>query len=341
MKKQYGIMLIGCGHIGSEHLAGIYYRDNVRIEAVIDFNLETAQLTARKYGARHYGTDYRPFLTDPGVDIVIIATYAASHLSILKDCLANGKHVLCEKPITQSIEDGRECYHAVKAAQSKVLVAHILRHNHSYLTIKQLIDQGTIGELRLMRMVQNHHTMNWPRYRRLLEDCPPVVDCGVHYIDIMQWFSQSRVTDVSGIGTYLEADAKHPNYGMITLRLENGCIGYYEAGWSKNTASQNLKEFIGTKGRITLTMRNYRLRDQEEGDLISVYHSDTGVYESINLQSEYKDMYAQLSALTDMIENDTPGNPTIDDVFSAFFVALEADRAIREKQILRIDAALS
>ena len=191
--KQYGVMLIGCGHIGCEHLAGIYCQDNIRIEAVVDVNAETARRTARQYAARHYGTDYRPFLSDPAVEIVIIATYVASHLSILKDCLAHGKHVLCEKPIAASIDEGRAFYEAVKRASSQVLIAHILRHNQSYIRIRQLIAQGAIGELKLMRMVQNHHAMNWSRYRRLLEDCSPIVDCGVHYIDVMQWFAGCRV----------------------------------------------------------------------------------------------------------------------------------------------------
>ena len=335
--KQYGVMLIGCGHIGCEHLAGIYCQDNIRIEAVVDVNAETARRTARQYAARHYGIDYRPFLSDPAVEIVIIATYVASHLSILKDCLAHGKHVLCEKPIAASIDEGRAFYEAVKRASSQVLIAHILRHNQSYIRIRQLIAQGAIGELKLMRMVQNHHAMNWSRYRRLLEDCSPIVDCGVHYIDVMQWFAGCRVCQVSGIGASLEPDSKHPNYGMITLKLENGCIGYYEAGWSRNTASANVKEFIGTKGRITLTMRDHRSQDQEEGDLISVYHSDTGVYETINLQAPYKDMYAQISTLIDMIERHTPGNPTIEEVYSAFCVAMEADRAIREGAILTLE----
>lgn len=51
MDRVYGVMLIGCGHIGEEHLADIYYRDNVRIEAVVDQQPERAALFARKYGA--------------------------------------------------------------------------------------------------------------------------------------------------------------------------------------------------------------------------------------------------------------------------------------------------
>ena len=147
MDRVYGVMLIGCGHIGEEHIADIYYRDNIRIEAVVDQQPERAALFARKYGARHCGTDYRPFLESAAVDIVIIATYADTHLPILQDCLAAGKHVLCEKPIADTPENGRRFYELAKSAHSKVLVAHILRHNRSYQKLAELIASGVIGEV--------------------------------------------------------------------------------------------------------------------------------------------------------------------------------------------------
>ena len=74
MKKKYGVMLIGCGHIGEQHIKEIYYRDNIHIVAVADQNLERASAFARRYGASHYGTDYHAFLNHPKLDIVIIAS---------------------------------------------------------------------------------------------------------------------------------------------------------------------------------------------------------------------------------------------------------------------------
>lgn len=137
--KKYGVLLIGCGYIGLQHLRDIYYRDNICIAAVVDQDEAAARMAAKKYGAKAYGTDYQRFLTDEGIDIVIIATYTASHLSILKDCLAHSKHVLCEKPIAATLADGEAFVEAVKAASSKVLVAHILRHNQSYRKVRELI----------------------------------------------------------------------------------------------------------------------------------------------------------------------------------------------------------
>ncbi len=336
LMKIYGVMLVGCGHIGMEHILDIHYRDNVRIEAVVDTDPVKAQAAARRCGAAHWDTDYRPYLDSDRVDIVIVATYTDSHLPLLRECLAAHKHVLCEKPIGLSLAEGRAFVEAVKAAPEKVLITHILRHNRSYQKIRELIQGGAIGELRLMRMTQNHHAMDWPRYCRLMEDCSPTVDCGVHYYDVAQWVTGSRITEVTGFGQKTQPDAPRENYTMVTFRMENGVAGFYEAGWGQNLRACNVKEFIGTKGRITLDMQMQRGRDGEEGDLLTVYHSDTGVYETVNVRAEYKDMYAQLETLIAMIETDAPGSPTIDEVWSAFAVAQAAGKAVAENTTVTV-----
>lgn len=336
--KSYGILLIGCGHIGMQHLLDIYYRDDIRIEAVVDKNPAAAEAAAHRCGALNWGTEYLPFLKSDRVDIVIIATYTSTHLPILRDCLAHHKHVLCEKPIGETLEQGREFVATVKAAKEKVLIGHILRHNSSYQKIRELIQGGAIGDLRLVRMAQNHHTLlDWERHRRLLEDCSPAVDCGVHYFDVVQWFTGAKITEVSGFGARTQDDVARDNFNMITFRLDNGCAGYYEVAWGQSIRTNNLKEFIGSKGRITLDMVISRSEDGEEGDRITVYHSDTGVYETVNVHTVYKNMYGQLKALIDMIENDTPGNPTIDDVWRAFRVAQAAQESVETGKPVRIE----
>lgn len=326
--RNYGILLIGCGHIGMQHLSDIYYRDNITVEAVSDINPESAVKVAKLYGAKRWSTDYKELLKDKNIDIVIIATYTDSHLSILRDCLKYGKHVLCEKPIAGNLEDGNEFVKLVKESETKVLVAHILRHNSTYRRIKELVDSGAIGELRQIRMSQNHHTVKWERYCRLMEDCSPTIDCGVHYYDVAQWISGSDICEVMGMATKTQDDAPCNNYSLVQFKTENGCTGFYESGWGQSIRAFNEKEFIGTKGRITLRLQSQRAEDAEEGDLITVFHSDSGVYETINVKSIYKNMYGQIMCLINMIENNAEAMPSIDEVYKAFKVAIAADRAI-------------
>lgn len=340
----YGVMLVGCGHIGGDHMDDIYWRDDIRIVAVVDTDEAQAKFYARKYGASHYGTDYRDFLHLPALDIVIIATYVNTHLSILKDCVAAGKHVLCEKPIAASKEDGKEFYRVAKEAKERdlhVLVAYILRHNDTYNKMRELIWNGEIGELRVARMSQNHHALNWPRYKRLLSDCSPILDCGVHYMDIIQWFTGHPIIEVMGHGVTVDEDLDPGmvNYGMIVMRLANGAMAYYEAGWGQTFSSANVKEFIGTKGRIRLTMNQQRSTDTEMGDCIELFRLSTGQTEIINVQSKYKPMYKQLRSLIDMIEHRATHAPDIDQAYSAFKASIAADKAVRESAFINVEEA--
>ena len=284
--KTYRIALIGCGQMGASHLEDIYYKENVTITYVCDVNIEKAAMFQRMYNAQKIISDYRDCISREDVDIVIAATYPSTHLDILKECIRYGKHLLCEKPITTTLEDGEEFVRLVKSnPQIKVLVGHILRHNATYRKVSEMIRGGAIGFPIVMRMAQNHHTMNWQKYLNLIKETSPIIDCGVHYIDVMRWFTGADVVEVSGVGLRLDADVPEDkyNYGIMTLRLSDGSVGYYEAGWANTMSSDNLKEFVGPKGRIRLIYRKDRQTHQEEGDLIEYYKYPEKVYEMINI----------------------------------------------------------
>jgi len=329
--KKYNIALIGCGHMGETHLEHIYYKENVCVRSVCDINLNRAKEFQRRFGAVSIFTDAEECIRAEDVDIVILATYPSSHLELLKLCLKHKKHVICEKPISRTLEEGREFVRLVRENPDvKVLVGHILRHNLTYQKVAKMIHDGAIGKPIVMRMSQNHHTMDWNRYRRLLEETPPIVDCGVHYLDVMQWFTDAKITDVSGIGVRTEDDLPpgRNNYEMITVKLSDGSVGFYEAGWTKTITSNNMKEFFGPLGSIQLVFAKDRISHQEEGDLIEYYSQTDRKYHTINVQSERKPTDIQLEYLISMIETGVPACPTIDEVFSSFEAALTAEERL-------------
>ena len=79
------------------------------------------------------------------------------------------------------------------------------------------------------------------------------------------------------------------------------------------------------KGYIKLTLQADRLQDKEEGDLIEIYHSETGEHRIVNMKSKYKDMYAQFREMLNMIEGHPESGFTLLDAKEAFFAAVEAD----------------
>lgn len=322
--NRYGIVVIGCGYIGQQHLDDIYYRDNVHLIGVVDTDPARAALFAARYGAEHWATDYRSLVALPETQIVIIASWVRSHCEILRFCIEAGKHVLCEKPLSADKEESEQAFRLIASSKVKVQLGLILRHNHSYQRLREIIAGGAIGTPNFIRMVQNHHALNWPRYRRLLEDCPSFFDCGIHYYDIAAWLTGSRIQSIHCSSAFLDTDCEHANYGIARMRTESGCLAIYESGWSKKLPAASERLFVGTEGYLQLTLAHERVSAREEGDLITLYRADPGIYETINLPCVYKNMYAQLCSLIQSIETDSETVPALSDAQAATRVAFAA-----------------
>ncbi|HOJ09594.1 MAG TPA: Gfo/Idh/MocA family oxidoreductase [Clostridiales bacterium] len=327
----HNIVLIGCGHMGTAHLEDIYLREDICVYGVVDIMEEKARLTAKKYNAKSFSTDYIRYMEDENVDIIICATYPSTHLQILKDCVKYNKHLLCEKPITDNLEDGKEFVSIVKNTSIKVLIGYILRYNETYKKVAEMIEEGAIGGPIVLRMTQNNHTVEWEKYLALIKETSPIIDCGVHYIDVCRWFTGAEVIDVGGISLTTEKDVPKGkyNYGMITMKLSDGSVAYYEAGWGKTVAADNTKEFIGPKGRIKIVQSHNRFFNKEEGDLIEYYNVENKEYKIINVNCKRRPTGAELDNLINMIENNAPSNPSIEDVYKSFEIAIKADDIIR------------
>ncbi len=330
--KTYNLALIGCGDMGAAHLEDIYYKENIKIKYLCDLNLERAELFKKKYGGEKAASDFKEVIAKEDVDIVICATYPSTHLDILKECIKHKKHLICEKPITTNLKDGEEFVRLVQENPDvKVLIGHILRHNTTYSTVREMISSGAIGKPIIMRMSQNHQTQNQEKYINLIKETSPIIDCGVHYIDVMQWFTDAKVVDVSGVSTTTDdrvPEGKY-NYGMITVRLSDGSVGFYEAGWGATMSGDNVKEFIGPKGRIRIIYSKDRKTHQKDGNLIEYYKYPEKVFEMQNIEFQRKPTGAQLDYMIKMIEDGVPAKPSICDVWESFKIAVDADSKIR------------
>lgn len=331
----YNVVLIGCGHMGSVHLDAIYMMKDICVYGVVDTDAERAEMFAKKYGAKSYDTSYMRYMKDKNTDIIICATYPETHLEILKQCVKYKKHLLCEKPIAANTEDAKEFVSIVKGADIKVQIGYILRFNETYRTVADMIHNGIIGSPLIIRMSRNHHVMDWKKYGALLKNASPLVDCGIHYIDVCRWFTRAEVIDTGGIAAKIddETPSNSYNYGMMTMRLSDGSTAYYEAGWGNTIAAENVKEFIGPLGRIRITERENRADCHEEGDLIELYQYPQNEYKIINVNCKRRPTGAQLIHLIKMIESGVQALPTIDDVYKSLDIAVKTDESLREKYI--------
>lgn len=143
-----------------------------------------------------------------------------------------------EKPVAGNLEDGYAFMKVVEEhPDCKVLVGHILRHNDTYVKVQELIAEGAIGKPIVMRLVHNHNTLGeWKKYHALIEETSPIIDCGVHYVDVMRWFTGEEVVNVEGTGVATVpglSEGKY-NYGIINVTLSGGSVGFYEVGWGNS-----------------------------------------------------------------------------------------------------------
>jgi predicted dehydrogenase len=330
---KYGVVLVGCGSMGAAHMESIVNNPDVNVIGVADLVESKAEQFALKYGAASWSGNYKQYLLREDVHIIIIATYPSSHLEITKACLAAGKHVLCEKPIAGTLKEAAEFVETVAASKSKVLIGHILRHNTTFRKVAEMIRGGEIGFPIVMRMSQLKETREtWHSHLALLQEISPIIDCGVHYVDVMRWFTGSDVVQVSGIGQRLDSGVPQGsyNYGMMTMKFADGSIGYYEAGWGRVMPSDNLKEFIGPKGRIRIVYTHQRNKDSHLGNLVEVERFPDGQREDFNVPYDKKPTGEQFNYLLQMIRENINPLPMLNEFYRALEITVAADRSIRE-----------
>jgi predicted dehydrogenase len=115
-----------------------------------------------------------------------------------------------------------------------------------------------LGKPLVMRMNLNQQSKGaeWGVHKRLLETMSPIVDCGVHYVDVMCQMTRSKPVRVQAIGAHLtdEIDPNMHNYGQLQVVFEDGSVGWYEAGWGPmmSEAAFFVKDVIGPKGCVSM-----------------------------------------------------------------------------------------
>ncbi len=143
--SQIGCGVIGCGRISEVHFSALAKLPDVRLACVADINPETAQRQAEKHGAARWVTDYHELLADAAVDAVVVCVPTFCHAEVVCAAAAAGKHVLCEKPIALTLEDGARMTAACEAAGVRFQVAFVRQFSSEWLKLREVIQSGRLG----------------------------------------------------------------------------------------------------------------------------------------------------------------------------------------------------
>lgn len=189
-------------------------------------------------------------------DAVSISSYPDTHASYALAAMEAGCHVFVEKPLAETVAEAEAIVAKAEALSRKLVIGYILRVHPSWIRFIELA--RTLGKPLVMRMNLNQQSSGpeWRTHKALLSSISPIVDCGVHYVDVMCQMTGSKPVRVSGIGARLteELPADKINYGQLQVSFADGSVGWYEAGWGPmmSEVAFFVKDVVGPRGCVSI-----------------------------------------------------------------------------------------
>ena len=262
MPAKLRTLVVGCGHMGTSH-ARAYNRmvGDFEIVGLVARGAGSRQKLNAEFGGRYAEfADYADALACTKPDAVCISTYSETHAAYAIAAMEAGAHVFLEKPVADNIADCERVLATARRLNKKLLVGYILHVHPSWQKFTELA--RTLGRPLVMRMNLNQQSSgaNWETHKNLLRSTSPIVDCGVHYVDVMCRMTGSRPVSVNGIGARLsdEIVPGQINYGHLQVTFADGSVGWYEAGWGPMMSETAffVKDVIGPKGCVSIVAKN-------------------------------------------------------------------------------------
>lgn len=234
------VAIIGVGNMGKNH-ARIYSElKDVDLVAVADTN-ETVKNEAKKYGAKYY-KNYLEMLEKEDIACVSIATPTKSHKQITLDATAHGKHVLVEKPIALTTEEGKEMIQAAKEKRVILMVGHVERFNPVITSLKKEIENGTIGK------ILSVNVKRIGPFPLGIVDMNVFQDLAIHDVDVIRYVLNKDIVKIfSGGGISLTENIM--DFGQILLRLEDNITAVIETNWVTPVKVREMS-LVGDKGYL-------------------------------------------------------------------------------------------
>jgi len=254
------VLVVGCGNMGVSHARAYHQLDGFEIAGLVSRQPASREALAAELGGYPTFGSFEEGLAAARPDVVSINTYPDTHYKMAMAALEAGAHLFIEKPLAETVEQAREIVARATARRRKVVVGYILRVHPAWQRFISVAQE--LGKPLVMRMNLNQQSAGaeWETHKNLLASMSPIVDCGVHYVDVMCQMTRARPVRVSAIGARLsdEIDAQMYNYGQLQVAFDDGSVGWYEAGWGPMMSETAffVKDVIGPKGCVSIVDRS-------------------------------------------------------------------------------------
>lgn len=336
------VLIAGLGNMGISHALAYHHLPNAEIVGLVNRSVVALPHALANYPI--YRTFKEGMATIP--DLVIIATYTDSHAEYACTAMNAGAHVFVEKPLAMTVIDAKKIVDTARRTDKKLVVGYILRHHPSWISLIE--EARKLGGPYVFRLNLNQQSSGaaWETHKSLMQTTSPIVDCGVHYVDVMCQITDAKPVRVHGMGVRLsdEIPTDMYNYGQFQVLFEDGSVGWYEAGWGPMMSETAffVKDIVSPNGSVSITEGNQGASADIDGHtkvgsiLVHTPKGDT----LIDLPDEPGHQAlcdAEQKYMLRAISEDLDLSSHMEDAVTSLAICLAADQSIRTGVVIDFD----
>lgn len=350
--KTYKWGVIGCGGIARRRTIPefISMASNAEIMSVMDISKDVAEDVAKEFNASHF-CDKEEELLSQDIDAVYIATPQDKHCEQVLKAASAGKHILCEKPITITLDEVKQMDEAIKKAGVKFMLGFCMRNNVYNQKAREIVSTQKLGR---MVMARAQLTCWYPpiegawRQDIKVSHGGCLIDMGTHCIDLLEWIMDTKIKSVCGFQDRLvhEYPTEIEDTSTIAVAFENGAHGIIDNYFNlPDAAAQNALELHGTKGSI---VGQGTIGQDPTGNMFSVLQSEETGYNANQVRNvdvqrddyklEGKGIYGRMiEDFVKCIEDDSIPPVTLEDGKHSVQVVNAIYKAVKEKRTVDVE----
>jgi UDP-N-acetylglucosamine 3-dehydrogenase len=212
------IGVVGVGVMGSNHARVLSELPSVELVGVVDPDRKTREHVARRLGCAAFAD--LDGLIERGVDAITIAAPTHLHRDIAIACAARGIHILVEKPIASTVEEGRDIVAAARRAGVTLMAGHVERFNPAVESVKRAIQGQDILSIAITRVGP---------FPPRMSNVGVVIDLAVHDIDLIRWFTDSEIVEIQPQTS--SAVAEREDIALLQFRTRSGVLAHINTNW--------------------------------------------------------------------------------------------------------------
>lgn len=253
------VLVVGVGRMGFAHAKAAASLPDVEIIGLVARDWQKWQPVAEYFADVPLYNNYKDALKTTKPDAVIISSYTDTHALYACQAMEAGAHVFVEKPLALNKREAGHIIATARKTNKKLYIGYILRHHAKWQKFIELACE--LEPPVNVTITSNQHSQGeeWQLHKNILNaGLSPLVDCGIHYADVMTQIARAGIADVKALGYKTAKDMIVPNETNMLISYENGSKLYFESGFGPNIDENDIPiaKAEGKGGTVEITPQN-------------------------------------------------------------------------------------